>query len=81
MKKQTGTAFNGAAGLQKNVDFPVKLQDKVCCTPQGPAAGGAPAVVGVDAVNHANESMAMCLKDQLSVFWIRIVSIIMKADG
>ena len=29
MKKQTGTAFNGAAGLQKNVDFPVKLQDKV----------------------------------------------------
>ena len=30
MKKQTGTAFTGAAGLQKNVDFPVKLQDKVC---------------------------------------------------
>ena len=37
MKKQTGTAFNGAAGLQKNVDFPVKLQDKVCNAPQGPA--------------------------------------------
>jgi hypothetical protein len=31
VKKQTGTAFTGAAGLQKNIDFPVKLQDKVCC--------------------------------------------------
>jgi hypothetical protein len=28
VKKQTGTAFTGAAGLQKNIDFPVKLQDK-----------------------------------------------------
>jgi hypothetical protein len=34
VKKQTGTAFNDAAGLQKNVDFPVKLQDKVCSTPR-----------------------------------------------